>query len=70
MNCIICYNDITNRYVNYTCECGYEHNLHTRCCSKWIKKKQGNYCLICNREILKEVNIINKNKKRNFMNCF
>ena len=40
MNCIICFKDLKQKYINYTCTCGYSHNLHNTCFKKWCKKKR------------------------------
>ena len=66
MNCLICFNDIENKYVSYKCECGYIHLLHCNCCKKWIEKKDGNFCLMCHEKITSKI----KNKKLKVKSCF
>ena len=60
MNCLICFKSLKQKYINYTCVCGYSHTLHNNCFKQWCKKKGGNYCLICLTLIDTKVKKVNK----------
>ena len=72
MICLICHQNINKKlqFINSICDCSHKCNLHKECFIHWTNKKNGYYCLICLNLINnKNINIVNKSKKKKF-SCF